>query len=501
VVKRILKILALSMCLGIAGISSSAARDKTTEAIDGLAKQIVEQILKSTSIVDQVKSYAYGARPRVVIWPFDEEKVPISMDAADELHDMFTASFINHADGRIDIIGRAVIRDLIEDMRDTGRLRSAQDNPSVALMKKAQKFDLLVTGNIKPLGRDISIRFKAGRVDAVVVAQSHPVRISLKAQERDANRRPVSLDQAMANAAKTFANNVPDMKAVMLGGLHYQDSGLQPTFARYVINTIKDHLTEAYSAILTGRKLIVSPLSRNVPGMRGIGVEERELKDEAVANAPGEYVLSGKYWEFEDALEVQLNLRNKAGKTFAWVGRIRLDSIGKMAFRPDRINQGQTSFDRLRENDGGGFGFKLTTGAGEDPVLKLGDFLELVIRVDRDAWIYCFYYQADGSTIQIFPNPHFWKSSRSPKLAGKIQHIIPGEKTFPFQMRVQPPTGEELLKCFAASRDVTQDLPEALRGHSLDPLTGGLDAGLAHIFQRLPDVVVSEASVSMTVVE
>jgi hypothetical protein len=501
-VTQILRVLALSLCVAIAsGGEISAAEDKTTEAIDGAAKQIVEQILKSASVVDQFKGYVYGTRPRVAIWPFDEENVPIAKDTADELHDRFTASFIDHADGRIDIIGRAVIRDLIEDMRATGRLRSAQDNPTDALLKKAQKIDLLVKGSIKPAGRDISLSFKAARVDAVEVAQSHPIRISLKAQERDANRRPVSLDQAMANAAKSFVNNVPDMKTVILSGLHYQDTGLQPTFARYVINTIKDHLTDAYSEILTGRKLAVQPLNRKVAGMRDVAVEAPELKDEAVAAAPGEYVLSGKYWEFEDALEVQLNLRNKAGKSFAWVGRVRLDSIGKMAFRPDRINQGAAGFDRLRENDGGGFGFKLTTGAGENPVLKLGELLDLVILVDRDAWVYCFYFQADGSTIQIFPNPYFWKHSRAPKLAGTIQHTIPGEETFPFQLRVQPPIGEELLKCFAATRDVTQDLPETLRGHSLGPLKGGLEARLSHIFQRLPNSTVTEASAALTVVE
>jgi len=501
-VTRILRVLALSLCLAIAsGGEVSATEDKTTEAIDGAAKQIVEQILKSTSAVDHFKGYVYGTRPRVAIWPFDEESVPIAKDTADELHDIFTASFISHADGRIDIIGRAMIRDLIEDMRVTGRLRSAQDNPTDALLKKAQMIDLLVKGNVKPAGRNISLSFKAIRRDAVEVAQSQPVRISLKAQERDANRRPVSLDQAMANAAKSFVNNVPDMKTMMLSGLHYQDTGLQPTFARYVMNTIKDHLTAAYSDILTGRRLAVQPLSRNVSGIRGIAVEASELKDEAVAAAAGEYVLSGKYWEFEDALEVQLNLRNKAGKSFAWVGRVRLDSIGMMAFRPDRINQGQAGFDRLRENDGGGFGFTLTTGAGENPVLKLGELLDLVIRVDRDAWVYCFYFQANGSTIQIFPNPYFWNTSHTPKLAGTIQHTIPGPETFPFQLQVQPPIGEELLKCFATTRDVTQDLPEALRGQSLEPLKGGMEAQLSSIFQRLSNSTVAEASVALTVVE
>ena len=172
-----------------------------------------------------------------------------------------------------------------------------------------------------------------------------------------------------------------------------------------------------------------------------------------------------------------------------------------MSFRPDRIKSNRNSFDRIRETDGGGFAFKLTTGAGEDPVLKLGDSLEIILRVDRDAWIYCFYFQADGSTIQIFPNPLLTGSSHNPKFIGGIQYTIPDKKTFPFSMPIHAPTGEELIKCFATTRDVSQDLPEELRGHSLDPLRGGKDAQLSNIFQRLPDVTVSEASVSITVVQ
>ena len=495
---------AFVVCVILAGpgaISSAVATEKTQQAIDAAAKQIVEQILRSASVVDQIKGYVYGARPRVAIWPFDEENVPIAKDAADELIAIFTASFLNHAAGRIDVIGRTVIRDLMDDMRATGRLRSAHDNPSDALLKNAQKIDILIKGIVKPDGRDISLRFKAARIDAAVVAQTHPVLINLRARDQDPNRRPTSVDQAITAAAKDFANFLPDMKTLILGGLHYEDTGVQPPFARYLVGKVEGHFTRAYAGVLTGKKLAVRKIRRNVGAMRGVGAEARELKNEAVATKQGEYVLSGTYWEFEDSLEVQLNLRNNEGKSHAWSGRVRLDSIGNIAFRPNRANQGPASFDRLRENDGGGFGFTLTTGAGEDPVLKLGDLLDLVIHVDRDAWVYCFIFQADGTTVQLFPNPFFWESFNSPRLAGSIQHTIPGDDTFPFQLKVQPPVGEELLKCFAASRDVTQDLPAELRGRSLEPLEGGMDARLSHIFSRLRDATVSEASVALTVVE
>jgi hypothetical protein len=127
--------------------------------------------------------------------------------------------------------------------------------------------------------------------------------------------------------------------------------------------------------------------------------------------------------------------------------------------------------------------------------------MNLVIRLDRDAWIYCFYRQVDGKTIQILPNPEFWKRYREPRLKGGIPHTIPGEALFPFEFQFVLPAGTELVKCFAVSRDVTAELPPELRGRSLDPLPREVGRSLSSLFRRLPDAAVSEASFVVTVSE
>ena len=91
----------------------------------------------------------------------------------------------------------------------------------------------------------------------------------------------------------------------------------------------------------------------------------------------------------------------------------------------------------------GPFSFHLTTNRGDDPAYSIGEYLNLMIRLDRDAWVYCFYQQSDASLVQIFPNPEM--ISQEPRLAGDLLHTIPGETSFPFKLRLTEPAGYEAL--------------------------------------------------------
>ena len=145
----------------------------------------------------------------------------------------------------------------------------------------------------------------------------------------------------------------------------------------------------------------------------------------------------------------------------------------------------------------GPFAFHLTTNRGEDPAYSIGEYLNLLIRLDRDAWVYCFYQQSDASLMQIFPNPQM--ISQEPRLAGGVLHTIPGETIFPFKLRLTEPAGYEALRCFATSRNVTAELPKYLQGKSLGALPPGTEHRLAGVFSDLPDVKVSEKQLVITV--
>ena len=137
---------------------------------------------------------------------------------------------------------------------------------------------------------------------------------------------------------------------------------------------------------------------------------------------------------------------------------------------------------------------KISSDRGPDPVYQVGEKLSLSIELDRDAWLYCFSHQADGRIFKIFPNAHHDMAL----LDGGRAHMVPGD-IFPFDLNVTDPPGTETVRCFAASRDVTADLPTPLRGLTALPLPAGVVWRLTEIFQGLSNVTVSEAKLVITV--
>ena len=116
----------------------------------------------------------------------------------------------------------------------------------------------------------------------------------------------------------------------------------------------------------------------------------------------------------------------------------------------------------------------------KDPVYRVGDKLDLLIKTDRQVWLYCFYRQSDAKWVKIFPNRYH----RDPSLPGKRMHTMPGEN-LPFDLRFTEPAGIELVKCFATTRDVSGELPDQIAALDLEPLPASLDWRLPRIFRTI----------------
>ena len=113
--------------------------------------------------------------------------------------------------------------------------------------------------------------------------------------------------------------------------------------------------------------------------------------------------------------------------------------------------------------------------------------------------LYCFYLQSSGELLKIYPNGFVTPAA----LAGGRLHTIPGpifpSEIYPFEFTFTEPAGVELVKCFAATRDLTRDLPEPLRRLGVAPLPAGMTNRLRDAFARARGAEVSEASLVITV--
>jgi hypothetical protein len=137
---------------------------------------------------------------------------------------------------------------------------------------------------------------------------------------------------------------------------------------------------------------------------------------------------------------------------------------------------------------------RLTTARGDRPTFSIGENFDLTVKLNRDAWLYCYYRQVDGSVVKLFPNPQHGEA----KLKGGVRHRIPGD-IYPFDLAFSEPPGEETLICYASARDVGADLPSLLRMPDFGTLPVGMDARLHDIFAALKDTEIVHDSLSIVV--
>ncbi len=495
--------LRLGLCLALtcAFLPSRAPAQETVKlqdaAIAAHAKELIDGIeARRGSFMDMAYAYIHGETLRIAVWPFRKDRIPIAPDVAGEITDALLNELLRQSGSRYQFVARTALRSIIADMQETGALGDKSD-PIAALMTSAQNIDILIEGKMKLEEHLLALYFKAIRVDGTIMAVSKKRHIRLTRRETSATRPSMNLDQAVTAAAKHFVDQAPELEEVHLGGIRYQKTGYQPEFARYAEQRVADALARKFDSVLTGRRLKVKRLDAATArsrGLRGIGVVERPVDGDPPSKIPGVMLLDGNYWLFADAIDLRLVLRDTHGASVSWSGRIRRD-VG-LKLRPPRDVGG------LQPGNGlGPIGFNLSSDRGDDPAYRIGEKLNLNFKVEQDAWVYCFYSQADGKVIQIFPNPRFWQHLSAPKLAGGVVHTVPGKETFPFDLKLTEPTGLELIKCFAAARDITAELPKALQGRSLEPLADDLVGDLSLIFRSLPDAKISEASITVTVTD
>lgn len=431
-----------------------------------------------------------GPRYRIAVWPFRADDTPIPKPGADAIQAGVVAALSRRNAGLHELVAREAILTIIADLEETGELDDATENPIPALLDRVREVDILVRGHMRRAGAGIDLWYEAWTMDGTLAAATQVRRLTLEPGEAQAARW--TLEQAVAQAARYFADRVPGMTELRLGGVRFEASGIQPPFGPYLEDSVRIALKDAFSDVLTDRTLIVHgpELGEECLGpIRGMPVAAGALDAERCGGGEGAFLLTGTYWIWAAAVEIRLTLEDSAGRSESWKGFARLDSLPPgVALRPEG-DLGPLQWDKP-----GPIAFKLRSARGDDPSYGIGETLDLLLRVDRDAWVHCFYRQADRVVVPIFPNSHH----RETRLEGGVLYTIPGD-LLPFALRFTAPAGVELVKCFAATRDISAEVATTLGGASLEPLPPDADATIATLFRSIPGAGLSEASLVITV--
>ena len=486
--------------LGIA--APSAAQDTTAggpvlglEPFRTLAAELVAGIDALEQRLQEPKTVTgRGGRLRIAILPPSPDEVPVSATLAGEYNDRLLAALMEFRRDRYDFAARDALKRVIAELTELGYADETPGGPVAALLRNA-RVDVLIVGKMRrPASGHVILSYKAvGVNDGAILASTRHRSVRIGSSVSLAAKPAMTLDQGLREATRHLADSAPDMRELRLGGVHFETRGIQTAFGQYVQDRMGDALQSELANLVTGTRLVVAPAAPAGDGpslLREVGGDGEVAVAATVDGRAGVYLLTGRYWDFGDALELRLTLHDAKGVVATWRKPIRADSVPVSLGRRPAVDP-----DMLHEDAGlGPVGLHLTSPRGKDPVYRVGEALDLLVRTPTDASLYCFYQQSDGKILKIFPNPF----QRDPSIVANRLYTIPGD-LFPFDLTIREPGGMEVVKCFATARDASPGLPPALDDSDLRPLPVATSKELFGAFRDAGSGGISEASIVITV--
>lgn len=140
------------------------------------------------------------------------------------------------------------------------------------------------------------------------------------------------------------------------------------------------------------------------------------------------------------------------------------------------------------------FSLYVSTDRGARPTYAVGERLTLKVKSNRDAAIYCFYTSGDGSTIALFPS----QFSGGAWVEGHETLYLPGDR-LPVTLSIAPPPGQEIIRCYGTTRDVSRELPAALTSGDFRPIDPSMAARIGPTFQGISDIRLADGEIVVRV--
>ncbi|MBC8451942.1 MAG: DUF4384 domain-containing protein [Rhodospirillaceae bacterium] len=431
-----------------------------------------------------------GAEPRkrkIAIWPFWREESVVSEDFAEMLSDSLLAELVRGKDQGDEYVAREDLKIVTQEIDDFNQLRQSSEKLG-KLMRNAGA-DVLIIGETKPEsnGRTVYVRYRATNVSTGGIAAT----TDWYRLEYDFDRTPtMGIADAIKRSAAHFRMQLPTMRTIRPQGVRYGDSGIQTPFGKWFSARIIGELRKARGTAGQTINVADAVISERKAKTRGLKLAQKSADREMTATPTDDYILSGRYWVLGEKVDVQLTLRDGSDNILTWQGDVRASSID-LSLEPDETYQNERDGDRL-----GPISLRIRSNRGANPIYRTGQKMVLFIEAGRDSYLYCFYRQADGAIMRVFPN----QFHRNAFVAGGRDLHIPGP-SMRFDWIVEPPTGIEIMKCFAFDRDIADELPRLVQKLDFKPLPYRSLADLSRDLRTIPRAGIAENSMVVNVEE
>ncbi len=427
--------------------------------------------------------------PKIAIHPFDAEEIPFSLDEAQVYVDGFTRALVREAGDRYAIVGRKELGAVVSDINEMGT-RSDSVNPLGDLVKRARS-DLLAVGTLSLKNQKVILSYKLVETESGRIVSASQKGFRRQNTEQVQTSGGLSVHGAAKKASSSLLRDLAFVEKIMVQGVRYQTSGIHTPFGRYFMGLLSDQLRrEAVTGPRNINDLDIADFVVEEEAFRGLQLVKGTVERGALKAKRETFILKGTYWVFEQVVEIRLRLESENGKSLSWRGRVLKSEIPaqfKLIPPPPPI-------DAEHQADLGPTNLYLSSNKGKNPLYQVGEKMTLVVRTGRDAYLSCYYLQADGAIFRIFPN----KFNISGKINGGSLLHLP-TKGMPYAFEFSPPVGVEAVKCFALDRDLSDQVAQKTKKAAFDPLLLRSEKELTKIYRSLSDVSISEASLIITV--
>lgn len=446
------------------------------------------------------------------LFPPDAEDLPISEGAADTLYEGVIAALLDTAPACTRYVdGRGAFVTL-DYLARAGSFRESGQQQRATIQRILSEADIAVDSRVivMPDGTmTLALRATDMRNGAAVARASIPVPETLQGEPCGVAALP--LTSALELIGTRLADRASDLTRLIVGGAYFGSGDGQTELGAYLQHELVTLLSQLVDDPIADRRLSVHLMSEGAgSGARMAGMRSVAMSAEQMANAlslpegidpeePGVYRLHLRYWLCEDEDRAQLSavLSRPDGVDVSEVVALRLDAVRADLERRPHGTDGQGRWGQV-----GPFAFEMSTEAGENPVLRPGDLLQVALWTSLDAWIYCYYTDNGGTTYQILPHPVLTASPPN-FFEREIAHVFPDPvRDRRLRLQIDASTvGQEVITCFATTRDVAMDLPRDLRGITGIPVPADVASRLFAVFEGLTETPVAMRSATVTVMD
>ena len=456
---------------------------------------------------------AAGGKTRVGVFPFEEARLPLSPDSAFTLYENLLGALIREAPDCVSYVdGRGAMVTLAY-LGQTGTLRETGQAHRAEIQQSLAEVDYVLDGTILDQAGTLTAIFRLTDFARGTAISRAEIPVPDRYQVTTCGAGALPREVAARRIARALVDRAADLRHLTVVGGYYGEGDAQTSFSRLLENELVGQMTVAAENILTGATLRVDYLRQQdatrLRSLRGVSVSLREFEEEATtanaapASSVGRYRLQFRYWpcDGDAAARLSVTLRSPEGRDITELGNISLAGLPSgIALRPERPPQ------RADWGPDGAFTFQMTSQRGPNPTFRVGEKLEALFRTGRDSWLYCFYTDAYGNTVQLLPNVFQIDQPQAHFYAGGHVHLFPDPERLPqpdpFDLIINDDTvGTEVLRCIATARNVIADLPAPLRGTSFKPISPRYATRLREIFEEIEGRTIASASITVTVLQ